>query len=241
VNAFQDSKNNSTEQSVNNIKSVIFSKNLKSEVVLGLAKIEGVNIQKSSFELLELIKTKTEEVRNHWKLEDFIEQTPFKEYRKLWWAHDMDPTKLRPSAEALIRRLLLGKDLYLINNVVDSMNLVSIDSALSIGLHDLDKLKFPLEVRLAKDGEEFTSIGSKGSTTLSGHELLVSDQEKGIDLAYSTSSSELSKITDETRNALFVVYAPANVEFRETLESGSELVAKYGNGKVTSLEVYSNE
>jgi DNA/RNA-binding domain of Phe-tRNA-synthetase-like protein len=50
------------------------------------------------------------------------------------------PGRYRPSAEALMRRVLQGKDLYRINNVVDMINMVSIETGFSIGGYDADKI-----------------------------------------------------------------------------------------------------
>ena len=52
-----------------------------------------------------------------------------------------DPSRYRPSGEALVRRLLNGHELYQINTVVDLINLASISFGYSIGGFDIDKIK----------------------------------------------------------------------------------------------------
>jgi DNA/RNA-binding domain of Phe-tRNA-synthetase-like protein len=50
-----------------------------------------------------------------------------------------DPSRYRPSAEALTRRIVKGKDLFWINNIVDILNLISLESGFSIGGYDADQ------------------------------------------------------------------------------------------------------
>ena len=61
-------------------------------------------------------------------------------YRKL----GKDPSRYRPSAEALTRRIVKGKGLYNVNNVVDLLNLISLESGFSIGGYDSDKIDGPI-------------------------------------------------------------------------------------------------
>jgi DNA/RNA-binding domain of Phe-tRNA-synthetase-like protein len=58
--------------------------------------------------------------------------------RRLYHALGIDPSKHRPSSEALVRRILLGKDIYRVNTAVDSANLASISHHRPVGLYDVD-------------------------------------------------------------------------------------------------------
>src|SRR5579864_9618947 len=57
--------------------------------------------------------------------------------RAAYKALGKDPARYRGSAEALLRRVIAGKSLPRINAAVDVINLVSVESRLSIGLYDL--------------------------------------------------------------------------------------------------------
>ena len=52
-----------------------------------------------------------------------------------------DPSRYRPASEALIRRMLQGKQLYQIDTLVDLINLASIAYGYSIGGFDADKFE----------------------------------------------------------------------------------------------------
>jgi DNA/RNA-binding domain of Phe-tRNA-synthetase-like protein len=89
------------------------------------------------------------------------------EARQLYRACGMDPTRLRPSSEALLRRVLRGQDLTLVNNAVDACNLASLSFLLPIGLYDLDRVKGDVTLRIGRSGEEHAGI-RKGPVHLEG-------------------------------------------------------------------------
>ena len=70
-----------------------------------------------------------------------------------------DPARYRGSAEALIRRVIAGKGLPRINNVVDVINLVSVESRLPIGLYDLAHVQGDIVLRVGREGETYKGIG----------------------------------------------------------------------------------
>ena len=70
------------------------------------------------------------------------------ETRALFHQLDIDPTKNRPSSEALLRRVLQGKGLPHVNAVVDVCNLCSLEHQLPLGLYDRDLVKGMIAVRV---------------------------------------------------------------------------------------------
>ncbi len=79
-----------------------------------------------------------------------------------------DPSRYRPSGEALVRRLLNGHELYQINTVVDLINLASISFGYSIGGFDIDKIKgTELVLGIGKAGEPYEGIG-RGALNIEG-------------------------------------------------------------------------
>jgi DNA/RNA-binding domain of Phe-tRNA-synthetase-like protein len=125
--------------------------------------------------------------------------------RTLYKALGIDPTKTRPSNEALLRRALKGEALYRINTLVDALNLVSLRAQLPFGLYDLDRVRPPVLLRGGKPGESYEGI-RKGQVNLEGRPLLA---DAVGPFGNPTSDSLRTCITEETRAALVVAYAPA--------------------------------
>ncbi len=89
------------------------------------------------------------------------------EARTLYKSFGMDPSRHRPSSEALLRRVLKGRDLYHINNVVDTCNLASLSFLLPLGMYDLPLIQGDVTLRTGREGEEYAGI-RKGPVHLEG-------------------------------------------------------------------------
>jgi len=93
-------------------------------VVVGY--VDGVRVENSGADLQRFKEETLAEVRQKYSLESLKDGAIFRAYRDFFWKVGIDPTKIRPAAEALVRRILAGKSIPTINNVVDSYNLASI-------------------------------------------------------------------------------------------------------------------
>ena len=70
----------------------------------------------------------------------------------------LDPTKTRPSNEALLRRVRKGGTLPRVNALVDVVNWCSVEFQLPYGLYDRAQMRGPVTLRLGRDGEEYAGI-----------------------------------------------------------------------------------
>lgn len=137
--------------------------------------------------------------------------------RTAFKATGKDPSRYRPSSEALTRRVIAGKPLYHVNNVVDSGNLISLMTGVPIGCYDTDKLAGPLEFRIGGAGETYEGIG-RGAINLEGLPLLA-DQDGPFGSPFSDSARSL--VSDDTTKLLFVIYG-LNVDVAY-VESAAEM------------------
>ena len=172
---------------------------------VNLLVLDDLRIGKSGFEFEEYEKAIFEEIRSEMTLEDAKDDPVFRSYRDLYWTFGMDPTKLRVSSEALLRRVLNGLNLWRISDLVDVANLASAYHKLPIGLIDDSKRRGDLVVRTATKGEIFTRIGGK-EIQCRGREIVVADDEKIICFGYATHDSEGTKVTKDSRRVLLLLY-----------------------------------
>lgn len=91
--------------------------------------------------------------------------------RAAYKALGQDPSRYRLSAEALCRRLMKDQGLYHLANVVDVLNLVSLQSGFSIGGYDADEIEPPVSLRIGTALDEYHSIG-KGSLNITNLPVL---------------------------------------------------------------------
>ena len=121
--------------------------------------------------------------------------------RAAYKALGKDPARYRGSAEALLRRVIAGKDLPQINAVVDVINLVSVESRLPIALYDVAHVSGDIVFRAGRAGETYKGIG-KYDLNLEGLPVFCD----GLGPHGSpTSDSERTMVTSETTHVLAVI------------------------------------
>jgi DNA/RNA-binding domain of Phe-tRNA-synthetase-like protein len=191
-------------------------------------------------ESLSKIKNKVfESIKKKYTI-DGIKDTPIvNAYRKFYWKYlNIDPTKTRPSGEALARRVLKNQKIPIISNIVYAINLASVQTQLSYSGFDLDKVKGTLIIRYAKLEERFQGIGTR-HRILAGNELLLADAEK-ILCIYAYGDADATKITSNTKNILLVSYGVPKIS-SEMLKKGIELGLNYiheaGGGEIEKIIV----
>jgi len=152
----------------------------------------------------------------------------------------MDPTKLRVSSEALIRRVLSEQNLWRINNAVDAINLASAATGFPISAWDRSKIEPPLTARVAKPGEIFIRIGGREIPS-KGHELVVADQKGILTLGFASADAEHCKITVDSESILLAVYGTADIKKKELLEAMESIMSRLGEflpGKISTLGTF---
>jgi DNA/RNA-binding domain of Phe-tRNA-synthetase-like protein len=177
---------------------------LQGRVRLGLLALEGVSVREADAGLAAEIARQGEELRRRHPDARSGEVPGAADARDLYKALGLDPTKVRPSSEALLRRVLKGEALYTVNTLVDALNLCSLRAQLPFGLYDLDRVEPPVVLRRGGPGESYDGI-RKGPVNVEGRPVLVDARGP---FGNPTSDSARTMITTACRRALVVVYAP---------------------------------
>lgn len=131
--------------------------------------------------------------------------------RQMYKQVGIDPTRTRPSSEALLRRLRKGDELPRINSLVDVINWCSVESQLPFGLYDLDRIAAAggaVTLRLGRPGESYPGI-RKDAVHVEGRLVLADDAGA---FGNPTSDSARTMVTVATTRALVVIFAPAQIE-----------------------------
>lgn len=142
----------------------------------------------------------------------------------------LDPTKTRPSNEALLRRVRKGQPLPRINALVDVINWCSVEFQLPYGLYDRQHISGAITMRLGRHGEEYAGI-RKDTVHVSGRIALVDDLGP---FGNPTSDSARTMVTTATAAALVVVYAPFDIDrarLTRVLDTTASRVADIAGGR----------
>ena len=122
--------------------------------------------------------------------------------RRIYKKCGKDPSRYRPASEALIRRMLQGKELYKVDTLVDLINLASIRYGYSIGGFDADKfVGDTLTLGIGREGEPYEGIG-RGLINIAGLPVY-RDSEGGVGTP--TSDNERTKITLDTHRLVVLI------------------------------------
>jgi DNA/RNA-binding domain of Phe-tRNA-synthetase-like protein len=158
------------------------------------------------------------------------------ETRALFHKLGLDPTKTRPSSEALLRRVLQGKGLPRVNPAVDVCNLCSLEQQLPLGLYDRDQIRGGMRARLGREGEGYTGI-RKHRVNLEGRLLLADDEGP---FGAPTSDSGRTSVTEGTRNLAVVVFCPVDrvsAQLSGALERLATLLRAYCAAEIVAVRV----
>jgi DNA/RNA-binding domain of Phe-tRNA-synthetase-like protein len=122
----------------------------------------------------------------------------------------IDPTKRRPSSEALLRRVGKGEGLPRINSMVDVCNWCSLEFQLPYGLYDAARIDGAVVLRLGHEGESYPGI-RKDEVHVGGRITLADSHGP---FGNPTSDSARTMVTSVTTRALVVVFAPRELDPR---------------------------
>ncbi|MEM0441234.1 MAG: phenylalanine--tRNA ligase beta subunit-related protein [Candidatus Caldarchaeum sp.] len=209
-------------------------------LAVGAASLQGVKVSRYSVALDEFVAEAVEYVRKAYVVEELAKNPLARAYRDFFWKISIDPTKTRPSAEALLRRVLQGKDFPRVNSLVDICNVVSMKRLIPVAAYDREKISGNLCLRFSRDGELFYGIGMDKPLNLTGREVVIEDGDNIVSV-YPHRDSEISKVTENTRNVVLMVWGVPGVENKYLEDALDEVVAKVQNfcgGAPVSKQLY---
>jgi len=199
---------------------------------LALGCVKGtVVVRESSADLVDELKARAGELSSQAAV---IDSPQLAAVRQCYKSLGKDPSRYRGSSEALIRRVLSGKELYFINNVVEVNNLVSLESLCPVGSYDLGNVAEPIVFRIGRPGESYKGIG-KGLINIA--ELPVFCDSNGP-FGSPTSDSERAMITEQTTRILAAIFCLAGSASLATwAQRAVSLLTRYADGSNLSFEI----
>lgn len=168
--------------------------------------------------------------------ESIKQMPPIHATREAYKKFGKAPSRYRPAAEALLRRIVKGEELYKINTLADLVNLASIYTGYSIGGFDLDKIQGDLVLGIGRAGEPYEGIG-RGMLNIENLPVY-RDNVGGVGTP--TSDNERTKITLETTNFLLLVngYDGSREGVMQCAEYTQQLIKKYCNAEHCNIFIY---
>jgi DNA/RNA-binding domain of Phe-tRNA-synthetase-like protein len=179
-------------------------------VTFGMVTIRGVTVNERNDRLWHHIEALSQRQTAEFTLERLAENAQIAAVRGLQKSFGFDPTRYRPSSEALLRRVLKEQGLHQVNSAVDVNNLCSLEWLLPMCIYDLRNVKGQARVRTGEPGEEYPGIGRQ--VFQAENKVIIAD-EGGI-MGSTVSDSERTKVTTATTDIMLAIYAPSSLDPR---------------------------
>jgi DNA/RNA-binding domain of Phe-tRNA-synthetase-like protein len=196
---------------------------LESVLMLGVLACEDVHVGGRSGELDAAIAATEAKVRALAPADTALVRTM---YHRL----GLDPTRTRPSSEALLRRVRKGDALPRINTLVDICNWCSLELQVPYGLYDRAVIEGAIELRRGLPGEEYAGI-RKDSVHLDGRMTLADGHGP---FGNPSADSLRTSITEATTSCLAVIFSPrahGEAWVLEAIDLTSSRLARFAGGR----------
>jgi DNA/RNA-binding domain of Phe-tRNA-synthetase-like protein len=189
----------------------------------GLLWWEGAHVVERDDRLDPCLKEAERRVRAHPPPDAIAVRTMYKRV-------GLDPTKTRPSNEALLRRVRKELPFPRVNSLVDIINWCSLEFQLPYGLYNRRQIRGDVTLRLGRAGESYGGI-RKDEVHVDGRIALV---DLAGPFGNPTSDSARTMVTPDTEDALVVVFAPAEIDeprLTRVLDATAHRIADIAGGR----------
>jgi lysyl-tRNA synthetase class 2 len=174
------------------------------ELNIGLVAARDVNNRGEKKEVRRLLEEQQERVRTSYQIESLSQQPKIQAWRKAYSSFGAKPKKHKSSVEGLYRMVLKGLELRHINTAVDIYNFISLKHMIPMGGDDLDRVEGDIVLTFARGNETFVPLNSVDSMPVQEGEVIYRDDVDVLCRRWNWRECDKTKMTEATRNILFV-------------------------------------
>lgn len=145
-------------------------------------------------------------------------------FRELRIAVGHSPRKYPCSIEGLVGCLQRRSEIPTINLAVDIYNLISLETRLTLGAHDLDRVAGNITLRLARGDEHFVPLGSTDPESVHAGEYCYVDDQDEVLCRLDYKQCDATKLSESTSRCLFIVQGNANTSQEYLKQAKDRLV-----------------
>ncbi len=203
---------------------------------LGVLQYSGASVSDSPKMLQGRINYFVESLRLEHELSRLADIEGVREWRSAFKKAGIDPSRYRPSSEALLRRLLQGNPFFWINSAVDVNNFFSVLHALPFGIYDIDHLTGDVTCRLGQETDVYEGLNGR-EVHMEG-KLLLADEQGAF--GSPIVDSKRTCVTEHSRNLLQVIFFHEQIAAEkkaEILGSVGRMFTEINGGELTHTAI----
>lgn len=160
--------------------------------------------------------------------------------------HDKTGVKRRkniPSIQNLVKLLVKHEDLYYVNRLVDIYNILSLETKLSFGAHDMSKIDGDVTLRFTDGTERFQPLGQPEPIPINPHEYCFIDSSNEVLCRLEIRQVEKTSMSEDTEDVLLLLLGHDETPqemLDEAMQDLIDMVQKYcgGSGEIVQPTVY---
>ena len=215
---------------------------LDSGVKIVFAVIEGIDNQRNDEEWHAYRTKRIAELYEEYKGLDIHTDPVLEGFNIL---HDNVGVKRRkniPASENLIKLLVKRQEVFYINQAVDIYNLISLESKLALGAHNIDKTDGDVTLRFTDGTERYVPLGQNEPTPVAPHEYCYCDDSNEVLCRLEIRQVNKTAVDENATNIFYIVQGNAETPDELLTETAQRIInttTRYcsGTGHIVVPEV----
>ncbi|PAD67983.1 hypothetical protein CHH83_16020 [Bacillus sp. 7586-K] len=211
-------------------------KQLVNDFQLGVVHYQNIQVSESPQMLKGRLRLFQESLYFDYADKKITEIPAINEWRKLFKAIGTDPSRYRPSSEALYRRVQKQQYLDYVNSAVDLNNFLSLQYQIPLGIYDVKQIKGNVSIEIGTDQATYLAINGRD---VSMAKKLVSVDENGP-FGSPYVDSKRTAVSTSTTDALHLVYlqpSQAKEDAAQLLQALAKMFTQIHGGEAT-FDIY---
>lgn len=221
------------------MKFIVDEKVLALGVKIKAVVIEGINNKEISEEYETWRKEKVSSLIEKYKDYDIKSDSVIEGFYELHQEVGVPRRKNLPASENLIRLLTKREELISINKAVDIYNILSIESKLCLGAHDIDKVDGNVTLKITDGTEKFLPLGSEELKPVKAGEYSFVDDNNDVVCWLDIRQVDKTKVTEDSKNVLYLIIGNKETKDEELEKVTNDLISlttKFASGKATIVK-----
>ena len=205
--------------------------------IIGL-KIEGLDNKTPNKEFDVWRENKIQELILKYKDYDIKDDKVIEGFYTLHNKVGVPRRKNLPASENLIKLLVKREELVQINKAVDIYNIISIESKLCLGAHDIDKISGNVYLKITDGSEKFIPLGSEEAKPVGNGEYSFVDDDNDVICWLDIRQVDKTKVTDESKNILYFIIGNEENTYEDLKQVANDIIevtTKYCGGNAKTI------
>ncbi|MEI5906273.1 phenylalanine--tRNA ligase beta subunit-related protein [Bacillus spongiae] len=180
---------------------------MKAPLKFGIIEYHNITVSESPMMLKGRLQLFQESIYFDVDTKPLEQRSGISEWRNLFKTIGTNPSRYRPSVEAMYRRIYKQNYLNTVHSAVDLNNFFSLQYETPIGLYDLEKINHSVTIEIGTKNDTFIGLNRRENSL----ENMIITKDKLGAFGSPFVDSERTAVNTDTTHALQIVYLPPSI------------------------------